>query len=154
MADMQVLSKEMEKLRQQIVTLQFVSGYKSEDDIKLRGWELKDADERQMMEEYVTILYMLDKIRGGLDYHSLPVKEEGILHLNKVSGRYETEKGYCYTSGSGIEFLRLEKIFNYETQKEEEVEIWTTSRLEHDGKKYYIVGYQEVKLQGLKVRMR
>lgn len=154
MSNMQILSEEMEKLRQQIVTLHSLSGYENEDDNKEKEWmHKKSADDRQKIEEYSTILYMLASIRAGLDYLRLPIKEEGILHLNE-DGRYEADNGYCYTCGSTIEFLRVENIFNHQIRIDEKVEIWSTGRVEYNGQDYYIVGYPGVELQGLKVRIR
>ena len=71
-----------------------------------------------------------------------------------ASGRYETAKGRYYTSGSGIEFLRTEEVYNYDTDKWKNAGIWTCSRVESRNGQYYIVGYSDVELSGLKVRVR
>ena len=154
MGDFKTLQEEMKKLQKQIKIVLQVSDYRDCDDLSgLKGYEqIKTADERQRLEEYRNILYKLDEIQSNLAYYDRPIREMGKLHLNS-EGRYETDKGYYYTSGSGIEFLRTEEVLNYDTQEWEKVEIWTASRVESNNG-YYIVGYPHVSLDGLKVRIR
>ncbi len=155
MADLKALSGEMEKLKRQLETVLYISGYRDYDDLSgLDDYkQIKTADERQKLEEYRNILYKLDEVQGNLAYYDKPVKEVSRLHIN-ASGRYETAKGHYYTSGSGIEFLRTEEVYNYDTDKWENAGIWTCSRVESQNGEYYIVGYSDVKLSGLKVRVR
>lgn len=155
MADLKTLANEMVKLKKQIDTVLCISGYHQCDDLsELDDWEqIKSADDRQKLEEYRNILYRIEKVQNILSYYDKPVKEISKLHLN-VSGRYETNKGYYYTSGSGIEFLRIEEVYNYDKQEYEDTEIWTCSHVESENGKYYIVGYPSVELLGLTVRVR
>lgn len=155
MADLKALSGEMAKLKRQIETVLYISGYCDCDDLSgLDGYEkIKTADERQKLEEYRNILYKLDEVQGNLAYYDKPVKEVSRIYRNE-SGRYETDRGHYYTSGSGIEFLRTEEIYNYDTDKWENAEIWTCSRVESRNGEYYIVGYSDVELSDLKVRVR
>lgn len=155
MADLKALSGEMAKLKKQIEIVLYISDYRDYDDLSgLDNFsQIKSADERQQLEEYRNILYKLDEIQSNLAYHDKPVKEVSRLHMN-ASGRYETVKGHYYTSGSGIEFMRIEETYNYDTDKWENVGIWTCSRIESRNGEYYIVGYSDVELSGLKVRVR
>lgn len=155
MADLQTLSGEMAKLKRQIETVLYISGYPNFDDLSgLDDYrQIKTADERQQIEEYRNILYKLDEVQSDLAYYDKPVKEVSTLHMN-ASGRYETDKGHYYTSGSGIEFMRIEEIYNYDTDKWKNAGIWTCSRVESRNGEYYIVGYSDVELSGLKVRVR
>lgn len=155
MADLKALCEEMKKLRKQIDTILYISGYRDYDDLSgLNDYkQIKTADERQKLEEYRNILYKLDEVQGNFAYYDKPVKEVSRLHMN-ASGRYETAKGHYYTSGSGIEFIRIEEIYNYDTDKWENAGIWTCSRIESRNGEYYIVGYSDVELSGLKVRVR
>lgn len=155
MADLKTLTDEMEKLKRQIETVLRVSKYCEYDDLSgLDDWkQIKSADDRQKLEEYKNILYKLDEVKSTLYYYEKPVKEVSRLHLN-TSGRYETNKGYYYTSGSGIEFLRTEEVYNCDTYKWEDTEIWATSWIESKNGEYYIVGYPNVELNGLTVRAR
>ncbi|MDE5825881.1 MAG: DUF5348 domain-containing protein, partial [Lachnospiraceae bacterium] len=111
------------------------------------------GDDWQMREEYEGKLYRLGEVQSTLSFYDKPVKEVSRLHMN-VGGRYETDKGHYYTSGSCIEFMRVEEVYNSDTGKYEDTPIWTTSRVEHDGQDYYIVAYRDVGLSGLKVRVR
>lgn len=155
MGDLKRLSEEMGKLQKQIDTLFYVSGYPDYDDMSgLSDYkQIKTADQRQQMEEYRSILYRLEEVKRTLDYYTCPIREVGTLHENS-QGRYETESGYYYTSGSGIEFLRTEEVYNFDTDKWEDAEIWTASRVESNNGRYYIVGYPDLDMSGLKVRIR
>ncbi|MCI8299628.1 MAG: DUF5348 domain-containing protein [Lachnospiraceae bacterium] len=50
--------------------------------------------------------------------------------------------------------MRTEEVYNYDTDKWENAGIWTTSRVENRNGEYYIVGYSDMELSGLKVRVR
>lgn len=155
MADLKALSDEMAKLKKQIETVLYISDYRDCDDLSgLDDYkQIKTADQRQQLEEYRSILYKLDEVQSTLAYYERPIREVGTLHLNS-QGRYETESGYYYTSGSGIEFLRAEEVYNYDTDTWEDAEVWTSSRVESKNGKYYIVGFPNVELSGLTVRVR
>lgn len=155
MADLRALSGEMAKLQRQIGAVLSVSGYCDYDDLSgLDDFkQIRTADQRQQLEEYRNILYKLEEVQRGITYLNSPVREVSKLHMN-ANGRYETDKGHYYTSGSGIEFLRREEVYNYDTEKWEEAGIWTTSRVESRDGEYYIVGYPDADLSGLKVRVR
>lgn len=147
MADFKMLSAEMSKLKKQAETLINLSGYRECRELtEADGFSsIKDADERQQLEEYEDILCKLDEILDTFEYYEHAVTEEGFLHRNH-NGKYETDSGYRYISGSSIEFLR--------TDPETGMETWTNSWIKRNGKDYYIVGYREVELKGLKVRIR
>ena len=155
MADLKALSDEMAKLKKQIETVLHISGYCENSDLcELDDYrQIKSADDRQMVEEYEGILYKLEEVQSTLSYYDKSVKEVSRLHMN-TSGRYETDKGHYYTSGSCIEFMRVEEVYNSDVGKYENMTIWTTSRVEHNGQDYYIVAYRDVELSGLKVRVR
>lgn len=155
MADLKALSDEMAKLKKQLETVLYISGYRDYDDLSgLDDYkQIKTADQRQQLEEYRNILYKLDEVQSDLAYFEKPIREVSRIYTNE-SGRYETDKGHYYTSGSGIEFMRVEEIYNYDTDKWENAEIWTCSRVESKDGKYYIVGYPDVEMSGLTVRVR
>lgn len=155
MADLKTLSEEMEKLKRQIKTILSVSYFPEYDDLSALDdyKQIKSADDRQKLEEYRNILFKLDEVQSTLAYYDRPVREVSQIYKNE-SGRYETEKGHYFTSGSSIEFLRTEDFYNEDTDTWEPMEIWTASRVEHNGQDYYIVGYSDLTLSGLKVRVR
>lgn len=155
MADLKTLSDEMTKLKKQLETVLYISGFRDYDDLSgLDDYkQIKTADQRQQLEEYRNILYKLDEVQSSLAYFGKPIREMGTLHENS-QGRYETDKGHYYTSGSGIEFLRTEEVYNYDTEEWENAEVWTCSRVESKDGQYYIVGYPDVEMSGLTVRIR
>lgn len=155
MADLKALSDEMAKLKKQIEIILSISGYRDYEDLSgLDDYkQIQTADGRQRLEEYRNLLYKLDEAQSALSYYDKSVKEVSRIYTNE-SGRYETDGGYCFTSGSCIEFLRVEDVYNSDTDKWEEAEIWTTSRVEHNGQDYYIVGYSDIEMSGLKIRRR
>lgn len=155
MGDLKTLSEELGKLQKQIDTILCMSGYKEYEDLSgLSDYEkINTPDRRQLLEEYRNILFRLSEVNGTLQYFSSPILEVGRLHMNS-QGRYETQNGYYYTSGSGIEFLRTEEVYNYNTGSWENVEIWTASSVESKEGKYYIVGYPDLDMSGLVVRVR
>lgn len=155
MGDFRILSNEMGRLREQINTVLGISGYLENYDMSgLSDFsQIKTADQRQQLEEYGSIMCRLEEIKRTFDYYARPVREVGTLHENG-QGRFETESGHYYTSGCGIEFLRTEEVYDFDKQEWKDVEIWTTSSVESDGGNYYIVGYRDVELDGLKVRVR
>lgn len=155
MADLKTLTEEMEKLNQQIKVVLAVSEYRELDDLSgLSDFkQLKTADERQTLEEYRHVLDKLDEVQNTLAYYQRPIVEISRIYRNET-GRYETDKGYYYTSGSKIEFLRTEEVYNEDKDAMESVEIWTTSRIESQNGQYYIVGFSSLELSGLKIRRR
>ena len=155
MADLKTLSDEMAKLKKQIEMVISISEYHDGDDLSgLDDYQsIKTADDRQKLEEYRQILYKLDEVQRSLAYYDRPIRETSKIYRNE-SGRYETWKGHYYTCGSTIEFLRDEEVYNYETNDWEETKIWTTSSIESKDGDYYIVGYPNVSLSGLTVRVR
>lgn len=155
MADLKTLSEEMAKLKRQLETVLYISGYRDYDDLSgLDDYkQIKTADQRQQLEEYRNILYKLDEVQSDLAYFEKPIREVSRIYTNE-NGRYETDKGHYYTSGSGIEFLRTEEVYNYDTEEWENAEVWTCSRVESRNGEYYIVGYSDIDMHGLTVRVR
>lgn len=155
MANLKALSDEMTKLKRQLETVLYISGYRDYDDLSgLDDYkQIKTADQRQQLEEYRNILYKLDEVQSDLAYFEKPIREVSRIYTND-SGRYETDKGHYYTSGSGIEFLRTEEVYNYDTEEWENAEVWTCSRVESRNGEYYIVGYSDIDMHGLTVRVR
>ena len=84
-------------------------------------------------------------LQGFLEYINKPIIEDSILHLNE-SGRFETEDGFYYTSGSLIEFLADDGRHN--------TPYWTVSRVESTTDAYYIIGHRNTVLDGLRIRRR
>jgi len=99
-------------------------------------------------DELIDAAEHLDKFRRIINYLNRKVVKQGVLKLNE-RGRYEIvedEDEYEYTCGNAIEFLYYDDY--------DEREKWRISRVEATKGKYYIVGYEKLKMDGLKVRVR
>lgn len=62
------------------------------------------------------------------------------------SVKYQTAQGIFYNCGSSIEALV--------TDEYHDVPYWTRTVVEHNGKDYYLVGYKDLSMNGLTVRIR
>lgn len=113
----------------------------------LSGVDLDYTDPEQILlcNEFRTIMERMADITATLAILDAPVKYTGILS-RRPDGRYGTEDGYYYTSGSQIEALVDNPASGDPAQ-------WIMSSVEYDDD-YYIVGYREIKLEGLTVRRR
>ena len=148
------LTKEMEQLHRHVKRIVDMSEYREYDDLSGIEYDRQSAEDLLLVDEYKGILQKLDDVEYTLAYLKKPVAFEDTLTVNE-SGRYTTTNGrVTYTSGSGIEFLYQEEIYNSKKEEFEFVPCWRTSRIEHNGECYYIVGYSSVELDGLNVRVR
>ncbi len=145
MADLNMVLSEAQKLNGSISSLLRLSTYDDYDDLSGLHIDYKDGQQLFLQTELREIMEKLSDVTGRIAYLSRPVKETSRLHKNR-SGRYETEKGHYYTSGSGIEALVKDDC--------REVPYWVWTSVEHDGKDYYLVDYKDVRLDGLTVRVR
>lgn len=106
--------------------------------------EITDPDQLQLLDEYKTVLRQLCGFHYTLQYYQRQIIGEGVLSLN--SRDYFEDKFLEYHCGQIIEF--------YFYDDWDEKWKWRTSRIEHDGERYYIVGNPKVELNGLRVRHR
>ena len=107
-------------------------------------YDRDNPDEVQKYTVLSRIMDKLDNIRGQLSYLERPVVSTCELVYNPNSDRYECDY-HEFHCGDPIEFLYFDDLERYE---------WICSRIEHNGDRYYIVGYRNVSLDGLKVRFR
>lgn len=148
------LSKELEQLRRQAKAILNQTQFRDYDDLSGMEYKRTDGEALALINEYRDILWKLSDIENTLDYLNQPVDFTDTLILDEAE-RYQTSNGRrTYTSGSVIEFEYREEVYNSEKEDWEEVVTWRTSRVEHNGERYYIVGYSTIELEGLKVRVR
>ena len=121
------------------------STYDEHADLRGLYADRKDNDQLFQLRELQKIMRKLADIGGSIEYLFRPVQETGILHKDE-NGEYRTEKGYCYRSGSLIEAL-LQGDTN-------EAACWVQTKVEHDGEDYYLAGYEDIPMEGLRVRVR
>lgn len=109
-------------------------------------YDSDSTEDRFMMRECIKIMSKLSRAYQDISYLERPIK--GIYHLCKNSqGRYEAG-GQSFCSGHTIEvYLYDEDYDRYD---------WVKSRIEynHNAKDYYIVAAPDIKLEGIKVRIR
>lgn len=145
MTDLKMVFEEAQKLNGRIRGLLGVSTYEKYDDLSGLSIDYKDGEQLFLQTELREIMEKLSDVAGRIEYLSRPVRETSRLHKNR-NGRYETESGHCYTGGSGIEALVKDNF--------QEVPYWVWTSVEHDGKDYYLIGYKNVQMDGLTVRVR
>lgn len=139
-----VLSKAME-LRGRINGLLQLSAYRDFYDLSELNIDHKDKDQLFLLDELSVIMEKLADVEDKLKYLSQPIGETSRLHKNE-SGRYETKRGHYYTCGCGIEAIV--------SDDRHEAPYWMHTRVEHNGKNYYLVGSPNVSFDGLTVRVR
>ena len=132
-------------MKEQIDDMIKCSTYDEHADLRGLHVDKKDSDQLFQLKELKAIMRKLADIAGSIEYLLRPVLETGTLHKDE-SGEYRTEKGYCYRSGSLIEVLLQDDLH--------EVPCWIQTKVEHDGEDYYLVGYDDISMEGLNVRVR
>lgn len=138
------LTSSLQDLNKQISKLLRESDFENYDDLSGLEINYESAEERFILREYREIMDSLDQVNRALNYLKRPIK--GIYQLHKNSrDRYECD---CkeFTSGNSIEAYIFDEF-------EERFE-WIASRVEHNGHDYYIVGFPETPLEGLRIRVR
>lgn len=136
---------QMKGLKYRIDDILNVTTYDEYADLRGLHVNHKDSDQLFQLKELQVIMRKLADIGGSIEYLFRPVKETGILHRDE-NGEYRTEKGYCYCNGNLIEVLLQDGSH--------EVPCWVQTKVEYDGEDYYLAGYEEIPMEGLKVRVR
>lgn len=143
---------ELKKLNSSLESIITASNYSEYGDLSGLELDAKDPEQRLLREELRSILDYLERASSNISYLSQPIEYSGKLH-KQDNGRYMLD-GYELTSGSGLEALLPCEI--YDTEQEDYIAgvEWVASRIEHNGKDYYLVGYPDLKLEGLQARKR
>ena len=143
--DINAVLEQMAELKIKIDEILSASTYDEHADLRGLHVDLGDSGQRFLLKELRAIMRKLADTGGSIEYLFRPVKEVGLLHRDK-DGKYKTGQGYSYRSGSLIEFLLQDDSG--------EVSCWVPTKVEHDGEDYYLVGYEDIPLEGLRVRVR
>ena len=122
-----------------------VTTYDEHADLRGLHVDHKDSDQLFQLRELQAIMGKLADISDSIDYLFRPIRETSTLHKDE-SGEYRTEQGYCYRSGLLIEAL-LQGSPN-------EAPCWVQTMVEHDGEDYYLLGHDDIPMEGLRVRVR
>lgn len=149
------LMAEVQELNLKLQQILYHSQYEMYDDLSGLEWDKTDADQLFMLDELRQIMYKIDDISHTLNYLDKPIKTEGALHKN-ANGRYEVN-GIELSSGCGLEYLATDDRHCRYNDNDDYVPTpyWCASRIEHDGKDYYIVGATDLDtLENVRVRIR
>ena len=145
MAELSMALVQMKGLKSRIDDILSVTTYDEHADLRGLHADHEDSDQLFQLKELRAIMRKLADVGGSIEYLFHPVRENGTLHRDE-NGEYRTEKGYCYRSGSLIEVLLPEA--------DGENSCWVQTKVEHDGEDYYLVGYDDIPMEGLNVRVR
>ena len=121
------------------------STYDEHADLRGLHVDRKDSDQLFLLKELRSIMRKLADAGCSIEYLSRPVREVSSLYQND-DGEYVTGQGYRYRSGSLIEVLLQDDS--------QEFPCWVLTKVEHDGEDYYLVGYEDISMEGLNVRVR
>lgn len=142
--DVNELGEKLNKLKGSIHSILNDTGYLNYGELAITS-DKSNPEEQLLLEQYSNIVHSLDDVYSSLSYLGKPIAHEGTLSKN-TRGRYELDDSVEFTSGSSIEFLMYDQFL--------ESEKWVASRVEHTNGDYYIYGFKEIPLQGLKARVR
>lgn len=134
------LKSNLDRLNSDIKRILKSSGYEDYAELTV-DYDSDNPDELMLHTELSGVMSRLDEITRALNYLNSPIKREGVLCKNG-NGRYEIGD-YELTSGSPVEVLIYDDRWE-----------WVSSRIEHDGRDYYLVGARDVDLNGLRGRIR
>lgn len=143
--DINTVLEQMAELKIKIDDILSTSTYDEHADLRGLHVDRRDSGQLFLLKELRSIMRKLADTGGSIEYLSRPVKEIGSLHRD-ADGKYKTGQGYPYRCGSLIEILLQEDSG--------EVPCWVLTKVEHDGEDYYLVGYEDIPMEGLRVRVR
>ena len=145
MADLQMALSEAVKLNRSISQFLKFSTYTDYDDLSGLDIDRTDSEQLLLWEEIRRITDRLADVPECISYLTRPITEVSILRKG-TAGKYRTAKGHYYDCHSNIEALV--------TDEYHEVPYWTRTIVEHNGEDYYLVGYKNLPMNGLRVRVR
>ncbi len=145
MANLQEVLAEAVKLNKSITQFLKFSTYTNYDDLSGLDIDFKDGEQLFLREELRGIAARLTEAQDNILNLSSPIVEVSRLRKG-TAGKYRTAKGHFYDCRSIIEALVSDEYHD--------VPYWTRTVVEHNGKDYYMVGYEGISLKGLTVRVR
>lgn len=149
------LYQEVRKLNSDIQRIVSSSEIDYYDDMSGVDYNKTNPEEVFLFDELYRIMEKLEEVTHTIKYLEKPIKADGTLHKN-ANGRYEVQE-IELSSGCGLEYLACDEyheIYCEDTDEYKKVPYWKASRIEHDGKGYYIVGADYDDLENVRVRIR
>lgn len=120
--------------------------YSGMDDLDM---DSMDGEQLFLMDELKRFAYFLTHAQERIVYLTRPVKKESILR-ERPDGKYQTESGHVFEVGSGIEALV--------TSRFRAVPYWARTIVDRDvdykGEDYYLLDFEDLPMEGLRVRER
>lgn len=141
----------LDRISGQLTSIIKDSGYEDYGELSGLEYDTEDPESLFLKDELEDALEMLDKVNSGIKALSQPIAVQGQLHKGS-NGRYSVE-GRELSSGYGLEVLAPTEV----TTKSGDWKTgykWVATRMEHNGEDYYIVGFADLPLEGLTVRIR
>lgn len=135
--------EELLKINSQVSKLLKDTGYEDYQELCV-DYKKSNPDECELANELSAVMYKLSDATCKLNYLSRPVKGEAVLHKG-VNGRYACEL-FELTCGCGIEAM----VYDVSNERY----CWVLTSVEAMNGEYYLVGYKDVPMEGLKVRYR
>ena len=140
--NIQQLYNTVSDLNKQISKILKQAGFDTHNDLYVDCGS--DPESLMLCSVLTDVLDRLDIVHNSIDYLNKKIAGEYTLHKNR-SDRYSCDL-HEFTCGNRIEF--------YYYDDDIEKYRWNISTVEHNGSDYYIVGYRDISLNGLKVRIR
>ena len=146
---------ELSDLNVTIQKILYHTEFDNYDDLSGLDIDYTSAEELYLVDELRGILDKLSDVSHNLKYLEQPIKSEGVLHKNR-NGRYEFNE-IELSSGYPLEYLATDDRHCRYNDNDDYVitPYWCSSRIEHDGTDYYIVGANDLDtLENVRVRIR
>ena len=145
MNELEKVLERLKKVSSEINSSIKLAQYDKYDDLSGLDINYDDAEQEFLREELQSIFSRLEVISQDIEYLAKPIRYEGNLYKNSI-GKYELNKDFQFSCGSSIEAY----IYDEYDEKYK----WVASRIEHNGKDYYLYGAKNISLDGLKARKR
>lgn len=135
------LQSKLNVVNQELKDIIKQSRFNEYNDLSGLKYDSESAEELLLVDEFRSVMNKLDEASSTIEYLNKPIRKKGVLSKG-CNGRYFYD-GRELTCGCCIEALVLV----------DDVWKWMTTRMEHDGRDYYLVGYKG-NINGLCVRER
>lgn len=152
MRTLQDLKEELDRISGRLTSIIRDSGYEDYGELSGLEYDTEDPESLFLKDELEDALEMLDKVNSGIKALNQPIAVQGQLHKGN-NGRYSVE-GRELSSGYGLEVLAPTEVVATESGDWKTGYKWVATRMEHNGEDYYLVGFADLPLEGLTVRIR
>ncbi len=145
------LKEGLDRISGQLTSIIRDSGYEDYGELSGLEYDTEDPESLFLKDELEDALEMLDKVNSGIKALNQPIAVQGQLHKGS-NGRYSVE-GRELSSGYGLEVLAPTEVATKSGDWKTGYK-WVATRMEHNGEDYYLVGFADLHLEGLTVRIR